>query len=230
MAKKSKKPLAIRLSDAWEFFAPRSLIDRRNAASQQALVLPESNVSQDAVETIKGIFQTVGASLDHLRLRQEPIWEMQRQLAKKLSDGKLVASGYRTKPNVSTSVESIPAVVFSDFRAILWHENAVEAGGQRFELVTVTKPLIEERVMEPLAMLIKIEPKNRPGRPSKIQLIDNIIEELQDSGAQLNSKSRGLARTLIIETAIKTGRARNEDGFSVPVIQRALYRKFGQRD
>jgi hypothetical protein len=230
MAIKSKKPHSIRLSEAPEFFAPKALIVRRDAARLQALVLRESNISQDRAETMKGMFKTVGASLDHLRSRQEPIWEMQGRLAKKLADGKLVASGYRTKPTVSTSAESVPAILFSDSCGISWHENAVEAAGQRFELITVTKPPIGALDIETLAAPQKLAPKSRPGRPSKIELINEIIDELQNSGVQLNSKPRGVARDLIIEAAIKTGCSKNADGFSEPVIQRALFRKFGQRN
>ena len=77
-------------------------------------------------------------------------------------------------------------------------------------------------IVAPVEKLVK-------GRPSKEQIIARIIDELTAQGIDFNSMPRDAARGKILEYAERTLKENTKVGFSIPVIQRVLFRKLGHR-
>ena len=72
-------------------------------------------------------------------------------------------------------------------------------------------------------------PSNVRGRPSKTLEIEQAIESLSGKGVDLTKMSRRKACTEIKKCAARELKSNTEIGFSDPVIQRALFKRFGRR-
>ncbi|MFZ0557934.1 MAG: hypothetical protein WAM55_01435 [Methylovirgula sp.] len=94
--------------------------------------------------------------------------------------------------------------------------------GSHFEAVRV-QPLASSA----RAAIKQVAP-TPPGRPSKSATIEAAIDALTAEGVDVSKLSRKDAYSRIREKASKLG-ANVEVGFSVPVVQRALVRRYGPR-
>ncbi len=125
------------------------------------------------------------------------------------------------KPTSGTSREPVPPFLFDKPKAKC-KAGTIEDFWSHFEAVGV-QPLASSAP----AVSKQVGPMP-PGRPSKSATIEAAIDALTAEGVDLSKLPRKDAYSRIRQKAAKLG-ANVEVGFSVPVVQRALVRRYGPR-
>ncbi|WP_456685841.1 hypothetical protein [Bradyrhizobium sp. P5_C11_2] len=165
----------------------------------------------------------VSQLLTEQRDRHEPYWQMQSDLVEKLRMGAVEASGVRVPAISLGEVEPIPPRFFDERPRIDWGRNTLKNYGLEFHRVRVRlQPAV------PSSLLPPADSSMRSGRPSKEEAIERAIEHAIKEGFDLNGMPRKQAIEQIRISAEHLG-LNTRLGFSVSVVQRVLFRRFGPR-
>jgi len=218
-------PTKLTLSEAAWAFAPPHL--RAEARRDKRPNLPDVHpglTQEEAKALLPPLFQ--GAT-DYFVLLSAPIREMREKLLEKLRKRSVMALGIETKPSLSRVPIDIPSHMFADFPKINWERSTIENFGLRYEHVRIYHRdescgcLLQSRPAAPM-------PTNAAGRPSKESEIGAAISRIADKGIRIASMPRKAAYELVRNEATAMNRDTSV-GYSDPVIQRALSRRFGKR-
>jgi hypothetical protein len=214
----------IPLSEAAWHFAPKNLkveLDRVRSLPAQTIKTPKA---ETPAEAIKAVFETIGNFTEHLGNRHQPIWEMQTLLLQQLSKGKFEAFGIMTKPEIGRDLQRIPTFIFENSSKVKWEQNAIENVGHKFEAIKVRRAGSGSVKFSPIGKSLK-----EKGRPSKADEINKAIDGLLAQGMDLANMERPRAQGKIKKYARDELKANTNVGYSKPVIQRALFLRFGKR-
>lgn len=179
--------------------------------------------SEDQTENFKNLFTGLHKSVEQWSRRGQILYMMQSHLFALILAEKLVAVGVQTKPALGSGPEIIPAYLFDKPKAN-YRSGTIENFGRRFEAVKVHALGADaaKKVEKPPA------PKST-GRPSKHTEISRAIDALAEEGVDVSTLPRKDAYSRI-RTKAKTQGANVEIGFSDPVIQRVVLRRYGPRE
>ncbi len=215
----SKREKEYSLEEAVWKFAPRTMQREMLVARSKFPVLkPEKNI--DPEEAIKQLPSVVSEMLANFSSRRELMSRMLDHIFTLLQAEKLVAVGVQTKPTLGSGREPIPAYLF-DRPEANFGVGTIENFGRKFEAVKILKPDARKAVA-------KQSPPRSTGRPSKNADIEKAIDALEKEGLNL-SKARRKEAISFIRSKAKTQGANVNIGFSDPVIQKVLVRRFGPR-
>jgi hypothetical protein len=222
---------------AWHF-APRPM--RAQAQKERARPTPllpratfEDRRTQELADSVTKLSNSVGQFLEGLRDPCEPTPEMKRWLLQKLRSGQLEAFGVMTKPELGSGPEQIPTFMFNDRPRLGRASNIVENFGRKFEGVEIRRSvspkagLPNASTAAPACVLPKITAPER-GRPTKTREIEQAIDGLIEQGVELSQLDRRRAIRKIKQFAREKLGAHTERGYSDPVLQRHLHRRFGR--
>jgi len=177
MAKRRDLNPLIPLEDAVWHFAPRKL--RAMLGDIQSLPTNKyrHHKSDDPAEHFKILMEAFKNTVDHIEVRNKPIWKMQKYLIRRLATGTLEALGIRTKPEFRQEKESIASHFFEGSPTISWAKNSLESLGRKFELIVVRRRPPEATARTPLQAKTNLQPKPS-GRPRVDDEISEVAREL----------------------------------------------------
>ena len=150
---------------------------------------------------------------------------MREHLLQKLREGKLEACGVESAPNQKRHLEVLPEHFFVDAK-IKWDGNKVTNFGVTYSAVRVRRPIASEAT--PKAIEEGPSLSRARGRPSKTPEVERAIDHLLERGVALAKIPRPDAYKAVRKAANEL-KYNTEIGFSDPVVQRALSRRFGPR-
>ena len=214
------------LSDAWFHLAPSErwrkweFPEATRRAALESLVWRDDWLSADEDER-QGMLNAT-ARLIEVRsptTAREAEFEMKTWLLQAVRDGQLAGIGRLS--DGAGELHVVPGVLF-DQRYVRWESSAVADGVRSFGDVMVVPA-------ESLAAEAQPAPRRKPGRGSKIDQVLQAIRALQIAGINLNAMKRRDAYKAVRNYARDNLDADMENGFSDPVIQRALVRSVGTR-
>ena len=189
----------------------------------------EELLKKPAPERFAEAFKILGEALSAMqtdtRVRSEPLWAMQKSLVQKLEVGKLEACGVQSSPKQKRTLEVLPEHFFVDAK-INWAENKVTNFGVTYGSVRVRRPIASEA--RPKAIEEGPLPSRARGRPSKTPEVERAIDHLLERGVALAKMPRPDAYKAVRKAANEL-KYNTQIGFSDPVVQRALSRRFGPR-
>lgn len=184
MAKRSKEPRKIPLSEACLHFASPAMKRALRQLEVTPIEIPAVAISQDDAQQVRSIIELIGSGLNHFT-RKIPVYhEMQEHLMRRVYNGKLTAWGIRTKPVQCIEHELIPAMLFFEFRDIKISKNTIEVAGQKFESVYFCSSHAIQKLNEQAAN--HTIPKAKIGRPPVIGEILECIEILKSDNLTSN--------------------------------------------
>jgi hypothetical protein len=221
----------ISLENAPWAFAPPRLRNERFRAAERADEAAKSSkwgskpTSGKAAETFESFAKGLGEIVEDLRIRSAPELAMRQHLLKKLREGKLEACGVQFAPKQKSQLESIPEHFFVDAK-INWNGNKVTNFGVTYTAVRVQRPVAREAA--PKAIGEGPLPSGVRGRPSKTPEVERAIDHLLEKGVALAKIPRPAAYKAVRKAANEL-KYNTEIGFSDPVVQRALSRRFDPR-
>ena len=148
--------------------------------------------------------------------------EMKAWLVSELRNGRLIGLGQLDEPGNTSGIEVVPAFFF-DPGNLDWSTSAAITADRRFTKI---------RIVDASNMLFANNSvdgeKRSPGRPSKIEKIDEAIEALRRDG-DLNRFPRAVAIDKVLEHLKCSMEVDVSIGCSRDVIQRAIKRICGVR-
>jgi len=194
---------------------------RKAQASQFAAPLPVKLA--DEVEAIRQLGNNFTNFIDELTARNRPIWEMQANLLKMLSEDLLEAWGVEVQPELGRAREQIPTFIFENRPKVNWSKNSIENVRRKFEAIEVRRSVVDRKLLAPT-----FTPSER-GRPSKASEIEKAIRGLLAEGIDLRKSPRSQAYEQIRQFAVHKLNCNIAIGFSDPVIQRCLVKLLGKR-
>jgi hypothetical protein len=176
----------------------------------------------------------------HLELRHS----LKEDLVDRLYAGQLRAIGVENASRGGP--DYIPKYYFLKTAEMDWDKSIVAALGKEFHHVTVCsegdqahKVFAVTGLADPLLIQPQLEPvpqapptdgsPAKPGRPSKADEIEQAIDILLKNGIDLAAMPRPKACEAVKKCAESELKSNTRVGFSVPVIQRALFGRFGRR-
>jgi hypothetical protein len=151
-----------------------------------------------------------------------------KRLQKGIESGKFIATGRRIDGGrKSADRVQIAADLFSEKAKIDWINSGISGAGLIFEIVRVSRSHGNQKYM-PVPAYGDVKSAN-PGRPSKEAEILDIIAEIEKTGYQFNISPRNDDFEKIRVHTRQKFKAEILKGYSDPVLQRTIFRKFGRR-
>lgn len=172
----------------------------------------------------------------------EPTLEMQRLLIQRLYEGDFEAFGIMTEPDIGHELQKVPEFMFANGPRIDWSKNTISNLKRKFAglvvqrsrrprsagNVTHSAPSTELAKRKPAIPAILPSERSPPrGRPSKMAEINRAIDGLVANGVNLGTMERSIAYKTIRRYAKTTLGGNTDIGYSDPVLQRCLMRRFG---
>jgi hypothetical protein len=185
----------------------------------------KKRASQNPAEVSKVMLDTFNDIAEGLKKWSAPELAMEVSLLEKLQDGKLQAFGVQSAPKQSREFETIPSHFFLDAK-INWSGNKLTNFGVTYTAVRIRPPIAGEAA--PKAIEEEPVPSGARGRPSKAPEVERAIDHLLEKGVALAKIPRPAAYNAVRKAANEL-KYNTEIGFSDPVVQRALSRRFGPR-
>jgi hypothetical protein len=185
----------------------------------------KKRASENPAEVSKVMLDTFNDIIEGLNNWSAPELAMEASLLEKLQEGKLQAFGVQSAPKQSREFETIPSHFFLDAK-INWNGNKLTNFGVTYTAVRIRRPIASEATPEsikegPL-------PSGVRGRPSKTPEVERAIDYLVEKGVALAKIPRPDAYKAVRKAANEL-KYNTEIGFSDPVVQRVLSRRFGPR-
>jgi hypothetical protein len=185
----------------------------------------KKRASENPAEVSEVMLETFNDMIEGLKKWSAPELAMEASLLEKLQEGKLEAFGVQTAPKQSREFESIPSHFFLDAK-INWYGNKLTNFGVTYTAVRIRR-LITSQSTQKAIEGVPVRSAAR-GRPSKTPEVERAIDHLLEKGVALAKIPRPDAYKAVRKAANNL-KYNTEIGFSDPVIQRALSRRFGPR-
>lgn len=211
------------LRDAPEKFASPHLWRELDEALARPLPPPTNINEQNGVEGMRVAGMAIARALEAWSTRSEPFDKMRKALVQRLRDSKLEAWGVQSAPKQKLNLERIQSHFFSDAK-INWNRNRISNFGVIYVAVGICRS-----VPAPNNKNILSSKNPSLGRPSKASDVERAIDLLIERHVDVAAMPRPNAYRAIRRCAERDLKANTSIGFSDPVIQRALQRRFGPR-
>jgi hypothetical protein len=224
--KKSRRLTEYLLSEAVEKFT-RS---RRAASLKQVKTMPMPNaIAGDPTTLFQNVAGHAGDLVHAVISMSGDGPARQETLRKDIEKGKFIATGRRIdNPKMSPDRVIIAADLFSKTADIDWANSRICSAGLTFDIVRISRARQSNKQFPvPAYEYVK---STQPGRPSKEKEILDIIAEIDSTGYQFNKAVRKTDFERIRNHARKKLGINQLKGYSDPILQRIIFRKFGRRN
>jgi hypothetical protein len=212
------------LRDAPEKFAPPRFWREQDEARARPPLPPQPTFNvENREEGLRIALMQMARGLDDLRIGMDLSVARHEDILRQLRESKLEAFGVQSAPIQKRNFERIRSHFFMDAE-VNWNRNSISNFGVTYTAVGVCRS-----VSAPKIKSIASPTSLSRGRPSKASEIERAIDLLTAEGEELATMPRPDAYEAVRQCAKRSLRADVAIGFTDPVIQRVLFRRFGPR-